>query len=116
MNRNWLMVFVAAVFEVMWVMGLKHADTPNEWTGTGIAIAISMWLLIKSSQQLPIGTVYAVFTGLGTAGTVIMEMAVFGEPFRIAKVLLILLLLGGVMGLKAVTVEKQPEQAKGGEA
>lgn len=108
-----MLVLIAAVFEVGWVMGLKHAATPLEWTGTAVAIAISMWLLIKASQTLPVGTTYAVFTGLGTAGTVIMEMAVFGEPFHIVKMLLILLLLGGVIGLKAVTGAKQSE---GGDA
>ncbi|ASS77093.1 QacE family quaternary ammonium compound efflux SMR transporter [Tumebacillus algifaecis] len=111
MNRNWMIVLIAAVFEVAWVMGLKHAETPNQWSGTGIAILVSMVLLIKASQKLPLGTTYAVFTGLGTAGTVVVEMAVFGEPFHIAKVLLILLLLGGVVGLKTVTPDKK---TKGG--
>lgn len=71
-------------------------------------------MLIRSSSRLPVGTVYAVFTGIGTAGTVIMEMLVFGEPFQWVKVLLILLLLIGVIGLKVVT--KESEDNVGAEA
>lgn len=112
MNRNWMLVLVAGVFEIAWVIGLKHAENLLAWSGTIVAIAISMVLLIKASQRLPVGTTYAVFTGIGTAGTVVIEMAVFGEPFRLSKVLLIMLLLSGVIGLKTVTTERE---TRGGE-
>ncbi|CAG7657350.1 DMT family transporter [Paenibacillus allorhizosphaerae] len=103
MNRNWLMVFIAGLFEIAWVIGLKHSNSLIGWLGTIIAILISMDLLIRASKRLPVGTTYAVFTGIGTSGTVIMEMLVFGEPFKIAKLLLILLLISGVIGLKMIT-------------
>ncbi|MCT2193961.1 multidrug efflux SMR transporter [Paenibacillus sp. p3-SID1389] len=110
MKRDWGWVGVAGLFEIGWVIGLKHAGDALGWGATAVCIVMSMYLLILSGRRLPIGTVYAVFTGIGTAGTVIAEMALFGEPFRWAKLLLILLLLVGVIGLKLVTDrEKQTE-------
>ncbi|MCM3786079.1 multidrug efflux SMR transporter [Neobacillus mesonae] len=114
MNRNWLFVILGGIIEVIWVSGLKHAETPLEWIGTALSIGISFWLIIQAAKRLPVGTVYAVFTGLGTAGTVIAEMIIFGEPFKLSKVLLIALLLAGVVGLKLVTDQTSKEETKGG--
>ncbi|NOU88571.1 QacE family quaternary ammonium compound efflux SMR transporter [Paenibacillus sp. LMG 31460] len=111
MNRNWIYIFIGAFFEVIWVTGLKHADTTMMWIGTIIAMYISFHLIISASTKLPVGTVYAVFTGMGTAGTVLVEMLLFGEPFRFLKVFLILLLLTGVFGLKFVTKEQEKKGA-----
>lgn len=109
MNSNWLQVFLAAIFEVGWVIGLKHAEGLLEWIGTGIAIIISFYILIKSSEKLPVGTVYAVFVGLGTAGTVFADTLLFGESMSFAKASLIGLLLAGVIGLKLATNEEKKE-------
>ncbi|OXS77992.1 DMT family transporter [Domibacillus enclensis] len=106
MNIKWLLVLVAGFFEVGWAAGLKHADSTIEWVLTVLAIAVSFGLLIYCSSQLPATTVYAAFVGLGTAGTVMLEMAVFGVPFSWAKIWLVCLLLTGIIGLKVVTVEK----------
>lgn len=106
MNKNWIKVFIAAFFEVCWVIGLKHAATPLEYAGTLFSIVVSFYLMIMAGRYLPVGTVYAVFVGMGTAGTVLSEIILFGEPFKIEKFLLILLLLAGVIGLKLVTNEK----------
>lgn len=122
MNRNWLYVLIGGCIEVVWVSGLKHAATPIEWLLTALGIAISFYLIIKASTRLPVGTVYAVFTGIGTAGTVAAEMIIFGEPFHWLKVILILVLMIGVAGLKLVTdsgakAEAQSAaQVKAGEA
>lgn len=113
MNRNWLYVFVGGLIEIVWVSGLKHASNVWEWALTALAIILSFGLIIAASKKLPVGTVYAVFTGIGTAGTVLTEMLLFGEAFSLAKVLLIGLLLCGVVGLKLVTDQ---QSAKGGEA
>lgn len=113
---NWILLIIAACFEVMWVIGLKHAHTAWEWAGTAIAIFVSFYLMIKVAGRLPVGTVYAVFVGLGTAGTVLAEMILFKEPFHLVKMLLILLLLIGVMGLKLVTKEKPATPEKGVES
>lgn len=111
MKKQWLQVYVAAVFEVLWVTGLKHADNVWSWAGTFIAIILSFGLLIKASGELPVGTVYAVFVGLGTTGTVISESVFFGHPLHAAKLLFIALLLIGIIGLKLIT----PEHAAAGE-
>ncbi|MBO0992661.1 DMT family transporter [Bacillus sp. SD088] len=109
MNKDWIKVLIAAFFEVMWVIGLKHANDFWTWTGTIIAIIISFYVMIMAGKKLPVGTVYAVFVGLGTAGTVFSEILFFGEPFKPEKVLLILVLLAGVVGLKLVTKDKVQE-------
>lgn len=106
MNRNWLYVILGGVVEVLWVSGLKHSTNLLEWILTISAIAVSFYLIIEASNHLPVGTVYAVFTGLGTAGTVVTEMLVFGEPFSWPKTLLILVLLAGVIGLKLITADE----------
>lgn len=76
MNRSWISIVVAAVFEVTWVVGLKYASTPLEWIGTAGAIGLSFYLMIKAGEKIPVGTVYAVFVGLGTIGTVCVDTAV----------------------------------------
>src|SRR5690606_25947152 len=103
MNVNWLKVILAAVFEVVWVIGLKHADNFLEWTITVIAIIISFTVMIMAGRKLPVGTVYAVFVGLGTAGTVLSDILLFNEPLKIEKLILVGVLLAGVIGLKLVT-------------
>ncbi|GGB36234.1 QacE family quaternary ammonium compound efflux SMR transporter [Virgibacillus dakarensis] len=107
MKQDWSYVFIAGIFEIGWAIGLKHAFNVGTWLLTAIAIYASMHFLIIASKKLPVGTTYAVFTGMGTAGTVVFDMAVFHEPFSFAKILLILLLLSGVIGLKTIT--KAPE-------
>jgi paired small multidrug resistance pump len=109
MNANWVKVIIAAIFEVLWVIGLKHADGIWEWTGTIIAIYISFYLMIMASKHLPVGTVYAVFVGLGTTGTVLADFMFFEVPLNLPKVILILILLAGVMGLKLVTKDNVKE-------
>ena len=103
MNRNWLKVFIAAIFEVLWVIGLNHAHNFWTWNGTLISIIVSFYLMIMAGRKLPVGTVYAVFVGLGTAGTVFSDIIFFGEPFKVEKILLIFVLLAGVIGLKLIT-------------
>ncbi|TCZ78967.1 multidrug efflux SMR transporter [Paenibacillus albiflavus] len=112
MNRNWLYVFIGGVLEVIWVSGLKHATVWWEWAITIATIVVSFDLIIRAAKKLPLGTVYAVFTGLGTGGTVIAETLIFGEPFSWLKAFFILLLLSGVMGLKLVT-DKESHSKKG---
>ncbi|MGX1195146.1 multidrug transporter EmrE-like cation transporter [Metabacillus sp. SLBN-84] len=110
MNKAWSFVLLGSLFEVGWVIGLKHSSDVLTWTATIAAIVLSFGFLIKATQMsLPVGTAYAVFAGLGTTGTVIAEMAFFDVPFQMAKVLLILVLLIGVVGLKLVTGNSQEQ-------
>lgn len=105
MNRNWGYVILAGIIEIFWAMGLKYSTTLFSWTGTFLLILLSFVVLIKATQKVPVATAYAVFTGIGTAGTVLVEMIVFGEPFSWNKIFFIMLLLVGVIGLKLVTKE-----------
>lgn len=116
MNRYWIYVLAGSLLEVAWVSGLKHSSTPGEWVLTVLAVAFSFLLILIASGKLPVGTVYIVFTGIGTAGTVAAEMLLYGEPFQLIKVLLIIVLLCGVIGLKWITGQPQPKEqaAKGG--
>ena len=100
MFKEWLKIFIAAFFEVLWVIGLTHADQPLEWIGTIIAIFISFYFLIMAGEKIAVGTVYSVFVGLGAAGTVIAGAFFFNEELSVAKAVLIILLLIGVIGLK----------------
>jgi len=113
LNRNvyWILLVVAGFFEIMWVIGLKHADSVLLWGGTVVAIIVSFGLLIHTSKFLPTSTAYAVFVGIGAAGTVISEMAFFNEPFSWGKVILITTLLIGIIGLKLVTDDHTQEAA-----
>ncbi len=103
------MVVIAAFFEVFWVIGLKHADNLWGWIGTVVSIAVSFYVILQASRTLPVGTVYAVFVGLGTVGTVLSDILFFGESFKIEKIVLIFILLVGIIGLKIVTGEKVQE-------
>ncbi|MGI6492106.1 MAG: QacE family quaternary ammonium compound efflux SMR transporter [Peptococcaceae bacterium] len=112
MNKYWITVFIAALIEVGWVIGLTHAYDFLTWTGTIIAIIVSNYLLVAAGQVLPAGTVYAIYVGLGTTGTVVSDIIFFGEPFNVEIIILIAVLLAGVTGLKLVTddnVEKGAE-------
>ncbi|MFK9091768.1 DMT family transporter [Bacillus salipaludis] len=105
MNRNWVLVIIAGIIEILWVMGLKYASSWITWAGTLFLIYLSFVVLIHATKKVPVATAYAVFTGIGTAGTVLTEMIVFDEPFSWTKIFFILLLLAGVVGLKLVTSE-----------
>lgn len=112
MNRSWLSIVVAAVFEVMWVIGLKHAGTPLEWGGTLIAIFVSFYLMIKAGEKLPVGTVYAVFVGLGTTGTILVDTFIFKQPISMMTVTFLIILLIGVMGLKLSSDDTKKSEVK----
>ncbi|WP_042201078.1 DMT family transporter [Paenibacillus camerounensis] len=111
MNRSWIYIFIGALFEVVWVIGFKHADDFVTWGATVAALVVSFYLIITASIKLPVGTVYAVFTGLGTAGTVLAEMVLFDELVKPVKLLLIALLLAGVLGLKLYSGSARAKEA-----
>ena len=106
MNFEWIKVFIASFFEVLWVIGITHSHNFWTWGLTLLSIFISFYVLIMAGKKLPVSSVYAVFVGMGTAGTVFAEIMFFGEPFKTSKILLIIVLIAGVIGLKLVTKEK----------
>ncbi|MGE3869244.1 MAG: quaternary ammonium compound efflux SMR transporter SugE [Pseudorhodoplanes sp.] len=102
----WIILFVAGLFEVGWAIGLKYTDGftrlwPSVWTV--FAMIVSIVLLGLSLKTLPVGTAYAVWTGIGAVGTVILGIALFSEPATAARLGCIALILAGIVGLKAVT-------------
>jgi|SRR5699024_5880693 len=106
---NWLVLIIAGLFEVAFAFSLGKAKeaTGNEvylwYAGFVVFLAISMGLLIKATQTLPIGTAYAVWTGIGAVGTVLLGIIVFKEPITLLRVLFITTLIGSIIGLKAVS-------------
>ncbi|WP_416144467.1 DMT family transporter [Planococcus koreensis] len=110
MNKHWMLVIMAGVIEILWAVGLKYASSWMAWVAVAALIYISFVVLLKALEKVPVATAYAVFTGIGTAGTVIVEMLVFGEPFSWTKVFFISMLLAGVIGLKLVTADPDKKE------
>lgn len=100
---SWLYVAIAGCLEIVWAVGLKYTDGfTNFWPSliTAIAMLGSVFFLEESLKTIPIGTAYAVWTGIGAAGTAIIGMVFFEEPRVIGRVLCLLLIIAGVIGLK----------------
>jgi quaternary ammonium compound-resistance protein SugE len=99
----WIYLLTAAALEIVWAIGLKYtAGFTRFWPSliTGTALIGSVILLALAVRHLPIGTAYAVWTGLGAAGTVLFGMLLLGEPITVARLACIGLILAGVVGLK----------------
>ena len=99
----WLYLIVAGIFEVIWATSLKSTEGvtrlwPSLWTsGT---MAVSIWFLALALKTIPVGTGYAVWTGIGAAGTAVMGMVMFGESTSATRTRCILVIIGGIIGLK----------------
>ncbi|KAB7645274.1 MULTISPECIES: DMT family transporter [Staphylococcus] len=102
---KWLKVILAGLVEIIWVTGLNNADSILSWLFTLIFIILSFYLVIDATKSLPVGTVYAIFVGIGAAGTVIVDMLFFDQPFTFMKILLVTLLILGIIGLKLSTTD-----------
>ncbi|GIK84593.1 MAG: QacE family quaternary ammonium compound efflux SMR transporter [Betaproteobacteria bacterium] len=101
----WLVLTVAGLFEVGWAVGLKYTDgftRPWPSVATAAAMVVSVVLLAIAMRTLPVGTAYAVWTGIGAVGTVVLGIVLFGEPATVARLACIGLILAGIVGLKAV--------------
>ena len=106
---SWILLIIAGLFEVAFAFCLGKAketsgNTMLLWyTGFLAALAISMILLVKATQNLPIGTAYAVWTGIGAVGTVLIGIWVFREPATFLRLFFIATLIASIIGLKAVS-------------
>jgi quaternary ammonium compound-resistance protein SugE len=106
---NWLFLIIAGLFEVAFAacLGKARASSGNEmiawYTAFAISLCISMGLLMKAIQTLPIGTAYAVWTGIGAVGTALVGILIFKEPATFWRLFFITTLIGSVVGLKAFT-------------
>lgn len=106
---NWIILIIAGLFEVAFAfcIGKAKESTGNEmylwYAGFIVTLTISMGLLIKVTHTLPIGTAYAVWTGIGAVGTVLVGILVFKEPASFLRLLFITTLIGSIVGLKVVS-------------
>ena len=102
----WVILFVAGLFEVGWAVGLKYTQGFTRlWPTvlTGVSLVLSMGLLGVALRSLPLGTAYAVWTGIGTIGTAVLGIMLFREPATAARLVCIALIVTGIVGLKLVT-------------
>jgi quaternary ammonium compound-resistance protein SugE len=102
----WVYLFVAGLFEVGWAVGLKYTAGFTRLVPsllTLASMALSLGALGRALKELPLGTAYAVWTGIGTIGTVILGIALFGESADALRLLCIVLIVAGIVGLKLVS-------------
>ncbi|MDT1956814.1 SMR family transporter [Carnobacterium divergens] len=107
MNKSWLLVILGAILEIGWVTGLAHATSIGEWAITIISVILSYGLFTMAAKELPMGTLYAVYTGLGTVGTILTGIWLFDEAIYPLKAFLMISLLVGIVGLKMVETKKE---------
>jgi quaternary ammonium compound-resistance protein SugE len=99
----WLSLFVAGLLEIGWAIGLKYTHGFSRlWpsVATAICMVLSFVLLAQALKTLPIGTAYAVWTGIGTVGTALLGIALFSEPLEALRLGCILLIVVGIVGLR----------------
>jgi quaternary ammonium compound-resistance protein SugE len=103
---SWFILIVAGLFEVAWAIGLKYTEGFSRlWpsVGTVAAMVVSVVLLGFAMKELPVGTAYAVWTGVGAIGTAILGIYLFGDPASVARLACLAMIAGGIVGLKVVS-------------
>jgi len=103
---HWIYLFLAGVLEIVWAVGLKYTDgltRPVPSVITAAAIVASMAFLALALRAIPVGTGYAIWTGIGAVGTAILGIVLFAEPATAARLGCIGLIVAGIVGLKLVT-------------
>ncbi len=99
----WVYLIIAGIFEVVWAIGLKYSNGFTKLVPSLITIGgmlISFYLLSLAIKTIPLGTAYAVWTGIGVLGTVVLGIILFGEPAGVLRIVFIVLILTGILGLK----------------
>jgi len=102
----WVLLLIAGLFEIGWAIGLKYTDGFTRlWPSifTAVSMIISVALLSWAMRSLPVGTAYAVWTGIGAVGTVILGIVLFGEAMTPARLGCVALIVMGILGLKLVS-------------
>lgn len=103
---HWIYLILAGVLEIVWAVGLKYTDgftKPVPSVITGVALVASMVFLALALRAIPVGTGYAIWTGIGAVGTAILGIILFAEPATAARLGCIGLIVAGIVGLKLVT-------------
>lgn len=104
----WIYLFVAGIFETAWAVGLKYSDGFTKFGPslfTAVTMMISIYLLALALRALPVGTGYAVWTGIGAVGTAILGMVLFNESRELPRIFCIVLIVAGIIGLKLTSPE-----------
>ncbi|MGZ4159378.1 MAG: DMT family transporter [Neobacillus sp.] len=104
----WIYIIIAGFLEIVWVIGLKYSHGFTALIPSILTVGIiifSFILLSKALHSIPIGTGYAIFTGLGTIGTVAIGVNFWGEPINLLKVFFIILMIIGIIGLKIIPID-----------
>ena len=102
----WAWLAVAGVFEIGWAIGLKYSDgfsKPVPSLLTVVAMVLSVWMLSIAMRTIPVGTAYAVWTGIGAIGVAILGMVLFGESREFLRLVCLFLIIAGIIGLKLVS-------------
>jgi quaternary ammonium compound-resistance protein SugE len=105
---QWIILFVAGLFEIAWAIGLKYTEGFSKLWPSVFTIAcmiISMGLLAYSLKHLPVGTAYAIWTGIGAVGTAILGIILFNESRELVRIFFIFLIVVGIVGLKVFSVQ-----------
>jgi len=103
MSKAWTLLVIAGLLEIVWAIGLKYTDGFTKLVPSIVTIAamiVSMYLLAKASAELPIGTAYAVWVGIGASGAAILGMVLFKEPASLTRILFLTMLIVSIVGLK----------------
>jgi len=107
-NKSWIYVALTSFFELVWIYGFNVATAWWHWIFVVAFILFDLHFLTKACENLPTGTVYAVFAGVGTVGIALMDVFFFGESLSAGKILFIFIIVLGVIGLNlADKVEKE---------
>ncbi len=102
-SMDWIILFIAGLFETAWAIGMKYSNgftKPYPSLFTAITMAISVYLLSVSIKTLPVGTAYAVWTGIGAVGTAVLGIILFGESKELVRIGFIFLIVVGIVGLR----------------
>lgn len=105
---EWFYLIIAGVLEICWAMGLKYSQEVTKTLPniiTIVAMVASIYFLSLSLKSLPIGTAYAIWTGIGTIGTVLLGVILFKESINIIRIVCIVLIVSGIIGLKLISSE-----------
>lgn len=113
MERKWLYVALTSFFELVWIYGFNTASAWWHWIFILIFIFIDFYFLTKACELLPTGTVYAIFAGVGTVGTALMDVFLFGGSLSAGKIGFIIIITIGVIGLNIADKLDEDRAKKG---
>lgn len=113
MNKAWFYVGLTSFFELVWILGLNMATEWWHWALVVLCIMVDFHFLMKACQGLPTGTVYAVFAGIGTVGTAMLDVFLFGATMTSGKMIFIVILILGVIGLNIADKLEEEKALKG---